>query len=67
MITICDGANALIDNHGLFEPLTPAAACHVLVPSGFDASAGLLTRSRPASAVQIRLVLALGGSLHVTG
>src|SRR3954452_1971880 len=49
MIAICEGANALMDNHGLFEPLTPAAACHVFVPSGFDASAGLLTRSSPAN------------------
>src|SRR5687768_3010692 len=47
MIAICDGPNALIDSHGLFEPLTPAAACQVFVPSGFDASAGILTRSRP--------------------
>src|SRR5689334_1552872 len=39
--TICEGANSLIESHGLFDPLiTPADACQVFVPSGFDASGG---------------------------
>src|SRR5579884_3280270 len=49
--TIADGKNSLMDNRPSGLPI-PAATCQVFVPSGFDASDGLLIRSWEANQVR---------------
>ena len=50
------------------EPLTAGSAtCQVFVPSGFDASGGLLDPIVAGQPDQVRLVLALGGGLQLAG